>query len=113
MNDHLSPQTAREALFEIRRHAAEVHVDTDPSDFACEVDRVALEGLDRREPINFELSDSLADRLAEAHAILRGLRQQNIGAFSQGVDLNGKIDEALSLPPDLETVVERRIGPRR
>lgn len=109
----LRPQTAREALFEVRRRAAEVHVDTDASDFACEVDKVALEGLDRREPINFELTDELADRLAEAHAILRGLRQQNIGAFSQGVDLNGKIDEALALNPGLETMVERRIGPRR
>lgn len=110
MSDRLHPQTARESLFEIRRRAAEVHVDTDASDFSCEIDRVALEGLDRREPINFELSDSLADRLAEAHRVLREVDREG---WADNTELEDRVSEALILPPDLEAVVERRIGPRR
>lgn len=103
----LYPQTAREALLEIRRRAAEVHVDMDVTDLGCEIDRVALEGLARTEPINFELSDQLADRLAEAH----GLLQRLLGATREW-PVSTEITEALALPPDLETIVERRIGHR-
>lgn len=107
--DRLYPQTAREALLEIRRVAAGVHVDLDVSLLGEQVDRVALEGLRRTEPINFELSDQLADRLAEAHRVLRELRDGGADIAR----LSGEIDEALSLPPDLETIVERRIGSGR
>jgi hypothetical protein len=110
----LYPQTAREALLEIRRRAAEVHVDMDVTDLGCEIDRVALEGLARTEPINFELSDQLADRLAETHELLAEVRKTFASIPDPEIrdPLVGGIDEALSLPPDLETMIERRIGHR-
>jgi hypothetical protein len=101
----LEPQTAREALLEIRRVAAEVHLDTDAGDLGCQVDRVALEGLHKGGPINFEWPDQLADRLAPALKILSELR-----AGTDVATLSGEIDEVLTLPPDIETVVERRVG---
>lgn len=96
---HLYPQTAREALLEIRRLAATI---TKPVSTAA-FEEIALEGLARTEPINFELTDQLADRLAEAH----GLLQRLLGP-RQEWPVSTEIAEALSLPPDLETMVEGR-----
>lgn len=101
--DRLYPQTAREALLEIRRRAAFVHVDLDVTDFGEAINRVALEGLARTEPINFELSDQLADRLAEAHGVLQRL----LGPTREW-PISTEITAALALPPDLETIVKRR-----
>jgi hypothetical protein len=98
------PQTAREALLAIRKAAAEVHADSDVHEVSCQIDRLALEGLQRTGPINFELSDQLADRLAEAHKLLREVLETEVGS------MGGAIDQALALPPDLEAMVERRIG---
>lgn len=110
MSDRLQPQTAREALFEIRRLSAGVHVDTDASELACEIDCVALEGLQRAAPVNFELTDQLTDRLAEAHTVLREVDREG---WADNTDLENRVSETLVLPTDLETMVERRIGPRR
>lgn len=103
----LRPQTAREALLEIRRLAATI----DPAKLVSleAFDEVAREGLERRSPIDFELSDQLADRLAEAHKVLRELRDGGADIAR----LSGEIDEAIVLPPDLEAMIERRIGSGR
>jgi hypothetical protein len=106
------PQTAREALLEIKRIA---QTDPDPTHRVSWIDVVADQGLTRTEPYNFELGDHLADRLAEAHRLLVGiLGQDEIGGMvvhqnGQVVTLAGAIREVLSLPPDLETMVERRM----
>lgn len=94
----LDPLTAREALLEIRRRLA-----SQPVPALMEIDSLALAGLDRGGMENFELSDQLADRLAEAHKLLREFSGGADDAFDQ-------IEGVLALPPDLETMVERRIG---
>jgi hypothetical protein len=106
---HLYPQTAREALLEIRRLAATI---TKPVSTAA-FEEVAREGLARTEPINFELTDQLADRLAEAHKALVLVKEHLYGKLPDGDnEIEGIISEALSLPPDLETMVERRHLPK-
>lgn len=108
----LRPQTAREALLEIRRLAATIA----PSQLVSfeAFDEVAREGLERSGPVNFELSDQLADRLAEAHSLLGEMRNsvtfQSIEPGSPAESLFERMNRALSLPPDLESMVERRIG---
>lgn len=99
------PLTAREALLEIRRFLASGDLLSVANGAA--LDEIAKAGLDRTETVNFELSDLLADRLAEAHERLR-----------EAVDPEGhlhldQVREALALPPDLEAMIERRIGPAR
>lgn len=97
------PMTAREALFAILCETKGHSVS-----FEERIASLAEAGLDRREPPNFELTDQLADRLAQAHKLLRELRED---AADEGIaKLSGEIDEALVLPPDLEAMVERRIG---
>lgn len=115
------PRTAREALLELRRRWATFLKASHPlrEDFA-HYDRLAEAGLDRHDPINFTLSDQLADRLAEAHKILRPIIDAHETCVEKGREnrsfiggeLPQQIREALSLPPDLEAMVERRIGPR-
>lgn len=111
MTDSSLPQTAREALYEVRRRVELVRGDNDirylhnrDADLMLihlrSLDAVAKAGLDRTEPINFELSDQLADRLAEAHALLREIATKHVEPR--------RLQEVLSLPPDLETMVERR-----
>jgi hypothetical protein len=97
------PMTAREALLEIRRFLASGDLTANANGSA--LDQIAKGGLSRTAPPNFELSDQLADRLAEAHKILRELREGGDVA-----KLSGEIDGALALPPDLEAMVERRLG---
>ena len=79
------------------------------SETGARIDRIAAQGLDLNAISNFELTDQLADRLAEAHSILAALQAADIGSISQGLDLRGKIAEALALPPDLEAMIERRL----
>lgn len=100
----LYPQTAREALLEIRRIA-----ETGPESIETTmIDGIALEGLARTEPINFELTDYLADHLAKAHGVLNEVRQHLYGKLPDGDNaIEQKVLEAMSLPPDLETIVER------
>lgn len=104
------PATAREALLEIRRQIAEQHEDFKPTaEDLAKLDAVAELGLERREPVNFEMTDELGDRLAEAHKVLRRVDYEDLAPT---LDLKADIQEALALPPQLEMVVERRIGPR-
>jgi hypothetical protein len=73
------------------------------------IETIAKAGLDRTSPPNFELTDQLADRLAEAHEVLRKL----VDMAPEGPEERDLVDsaaEALALPPDLEAMVERRIG---
>lgn len=95
------PRTAREALLEIRRLAAGMTKPIATTAF----DEVAAEGLARTAPENYELTDQLADRLAEAHKVLAELRDGGADIAR----LSGEIDEALALPPDLEAMIERRM----
>lgn len=104
------PQTAREALFEIRRLYAGSRITDDVLALLKKIDGIAELGLERREPFNFEQTDELGDRLAEAHKVLRKvpkLGKQNLAP----AELGDEAAEALVLPPQLEAVVERRIGP--
>jgi hypothetical protein len=100
------PLTAREALLAIRMKVAEFPVS---SDFLSHIDHIAAEGLGRRAMGDFTLTDQLADRLAEAHEVLQKLVDTAPESPEQR-DLVGSAAEALSLPPDLEAMVERRIG---
>lgn len=93
--------TAREALLEIRRRILLVQ-----KRVSCEdLEDVAKEGLDCSAPENYETIDRLADRLAEAHEVLRKFHN-----FEAEVD---GLQEALALPPDLEAMIERRLGAPR
>lgn len=111
MADGSLPQTAREALYEVRRRCELMrgsddirYLHTSDAEVALThlraIDAVAKAGLGRTEPINFELTDQLADRLAEAHALLREIATKHVEPR--------RLQEVLSLPPDLETMVERR-----
>lgn len=99
------PLTAREALWEIRRKVATM----DPAKVVSLVtfDEVAQEGLDANGLVNYQLSDRLADRLAEALDLLGKLREPG------GKTPVRDIDAALALPPDLEAMIERRLGEDR
>lgn len=102
------PQTAREALLEIRRLYVAGGITDDLLRLLKQIDATAELGLERREPINFEMSDELGDRLAEAHKALRRICDEidDPGGCAAGI-----ANEVLGLPPDLEAIVERRIGP--
>lgn len=100
----LAPQTAREALLEIRR----IVKNAEPSHLASWIDVVAEEGLIRQAPFDFELSDHLADRLAEAHQLLKDLLEVAT-SHTNDAEFIAKIPAVLSLPPDLEETVERRM----
>lgn len=102
--------TAREALFAIRLAVQDVNQGAGNAREIMragldEVSQLAVEGLRHTGMVNFELSDQLADRLAEAHKVLRELREGG----GDVADLSGEIDEALALPPDLEAMVDRRL----
>ena len=100
------PLTPREALLEIRRQATLISLDTVEAvaRFQDEVSRLADAGLDYPNIRGgYELSDQLADRLAQAHKLL--------GEIQEGTEyavISGEIAEALALPPDLEAMIERR-----
>lgn len=105
----IEPLTAREALLEIRRIYAKGRITDDMLVTLKHVDAVAEAGLSRTAPSNFVI-DQLADRLAEAHAELRRIKRDG---FPNGPRDARHIDGILALPPDLEAMVERRIGPPR
>lgn len=106
--DQVHPLTAREALWAIRHDIAQGNYKI----YLGGIDRMAAEGLDLRTigVGNFELTDDLADRLAEAHKVLGDVRNALIPNGEVGEDLLQRMNEALALPPDIEAMVERRIG---
>lgn len=107
-----NPLTAREALLAIQCARAEIHADSDPFEIANQIRLLVDAGLGQMGPINFELSDQLADRLAEAHRALKIALEHLYGKLPDGDnEIEGIINEALALPPDLETMVERRMKP--
>lgn len=99
------PVSPREALLEIRRLYAAAGISDDLLGLLGRIDVTAQAGLNRRAPQNFELNDELGDRLAKALKVLSELRENGDVAA-----LSGEIDEALVLPPDIEAMVERRVG---
>lgn len=111
------PITAREALLEIKHRAARAQgIERDRERASAvfgAIEQTAKAGLDRSGMENFELSDQLADRLAEAHKVLRELVNEP-DHNGERPDLSeqqaDRAREALTLPPDLEAMVERRIG---
>jgi hypothetical protein len=106
----LVPQTAREALFAINVEVSGVHADSDVFEVAHRVGIIASEGLSRTTPINFELSDQLADRLADSHRVLKLVTEYLYGRLPEGDSvIESEVMTALVLPPDLEAMVERRI----
>lgn len=102
------PLTAREALLAVR---AELNDFEDASRWSRlgRIEDIVKAGLDREGIENFELTDQLADRLAEAHAVLR-IVVDRAPEGQEDRDLHDRAAEALALPPDLEAMVERRIG---
>lgn len=104
--------TAREALLEIRRRILLVQ-----KRVSCEdLEDVAKEGLDCSAPENYETIDRLADRLAEAHEVLREVAPHSVERRIAKGDLDqiaAKAGEAIVLPPDLEAMIERRLGAPR
>jgi len=96
--------TAREALLEIRRRLATSPVPALAE--VAEVDDLVATGLDREGLENFELSDQLADRLAAALDFCRKIQ----GGHYEPESLSAELASVLALPPDLEAMVERRIG---
>lgn len=103
----VDPMSAREALLAIK------YAKLGQEDLGAEPDfdlivACADAGLSRMDPMNFELTDLLADRLAEAHKVLREWDREG---SADNTDLESRTAEALTLPPDLESMVERRIGP--
>lgn len=98
------PVSPREALLAIKfARLGQEDLTADP-DFDLIV-AYADAGLSRRSPANFELSDQLADRLAKALKVLSEVRESGDVAA-----LSGDINECLVLPPDIEAMVERRVG---
>jgi hypothetical protein len=102
----LEALTAREALWKILALTHEP-VTRSPAVVLAEVAKTTRDGLDRTQPVDFELSDQLADRLAEAHKLLAEIREgaEHSPSISSRAD---RIAEALALPPDLEAMIERR-----
>lgn len=110
----IRPRTAREALFEIRRViAAKSPVASQVADEVIRnLDAMAVDGLASRGIENFELSDQLADRLAEAHKVLREFQEVGRTGPRDYSAVAEQVAEVLALPPDLEEMVNRRIGQR-
>lgn len=107
------PHTPREALLAIRAECRGIHSDSDPFEVGTHVDRLAEDGLRPSGPATYELTDQLAERLAEAHHILLGLKEGYEDAAAEGVDffseeVKAKFAQALALPPDLEAMIELR-----
>lgn len=102
------PQTAREALLEIRRILGG---DKTPTlhDLA-RVESIASLGLKQTGPGNFEFGDREADALGDAHHVLRAVAALEPDS-PLPIEVRNGARSALTLPPDLEAVVERRIGP--
>lgn len=90
-NEAEYPKTPREALMMIR------HAVADPT---SPVSLLAEEGL--KGNVDFNDIDRIGDALAQAHKVLRAVKKGR----AHLMDVNA----ALSLPPDLEMMVERRIG---
>jgi hypothetical protein len=103
----VEPMTAREALLAIQlvNDADDRQVSGYPTHLETmrAIFRLTEVGLDRIAPPNFELTDQLADRLAEAHGLLARVAN---GEYVE----HREIHEVRTLPPDLEAMVERRIG---
>lgn len=107
----LLPATAREALLQIRLEVAQAVID---SEICGRIDHICRQGLNLSGMSNFELTDQLADRLAEAHNLLKGVVEGFEEGAAKGNDpfspeFKAKFYEALALPPDLEAMIERRI----
>lgn len=115
MSDRLDiePLTAREALLLIL-HVLDNQVAS--GGLRPRVRSVAEQGLKRDEPPNFELTDELADRLAEAHKVLRGLvdghDQARPGRSFLTDQFANELRGVLMLPSSLKAMVDRRIGPQ-
>lgn len=99
----LRPVTAREALLQIRAIVSRCGQLSGRS-ILNDIDNVAAAGLDLSAPANFELTDTIADYFAAAIEVLRKLREP------EHESLLSEIDQVLALPPDLEAMVERRVG---
>lgn len=104
------PQTAREALLEIRRRFADGKISDNLLDLVCEIDAIAKLGLERQELVNFEFGDREADALGDAHQVLRAVAAVELDT-PLPIEVRNGARSALTLPPDLEAAVERRIGP--
>lgn len=100
----LEVKTPREALLAIRAEIRGVHTETDANELALITDRLAEEGLLPTRVDTYEYTDQLAERLAEAHRLLREVREGR-----DVTSASGEIDEALALPPDIEAAVELRM----
>lgn len=73
------------------------------------IDELARVGLEETGRNDFHTIDQLADRLAEAHEVLQKL----VDIAPEGPEERSLVDsaaEVLALPPDLEAMVERRLG---
>jgi hypothetical protein len=94
-------QTPREGLLTI---LAELNggMTEPPANVMQRIREHAAEGLTGRE--DYRTTDALADRLAEATKLLSEVREGTELAV-----LSGDIDQALSFPPDLEMMIERRM----
>jgi len=101
----LRPVTAREALLQIQSIVAMKRPLGRDADLV-EINNVARAGLDLSAPTNFELIDTIADYFAAAIEVLRKLREPE----PEHESLLSEIDGVLALPPDLEAMVERRVG---
>lgn len=103
MKLYFRPVTAREALLEIRRIA-----ETGPDSIETGmIGEVAQAGLDQTGMGNFELTDRLADYFGAAIEVLRRVDKEG---FSDNADLEDRVTVAMALPPDIEEMVERRVG---
>jgi len=102
------PLTPREALLAIRLRLARWTI-APASKVQDEIDELARVALERTGSATFELTDLLADRLAQSHELLRSLADAALEPGSDA-ELIAKIPAVLALPPDLEAMVERRIG---
>lgn len=108
----LRPNTAREALLQVRLELSQPIID---SEMRTRIDRICQLGLDQPGLWNFELVDLVADRLAQAHHLLREIRElikddivESNPLTERNPMLDVEIDTALALPPDLESMIERR-----
>ncbi len=106
------PHTPREALLAIRHRILQ---GGDEGGKIGEIDKLAQNGL-RTDLMRggYELTDQLADRLADAHHILGEISSE--AAVKHG-RVSGRtrerIGEALALPPDIESMMEHRAGRRQ
>lgn len=109
------PLTAREALLSIRIETGAATT-TPPGRLLVNIAEFAEEGLNCWGMENFEQSDRLADSLAEAHGVLREIRNlikddtiESNPLTVRHPMLDVEIDGVLALPPDQEAMINRRI----